>query len=232
MGTLIAIVACICWGILNFGKTYQFYHVDVSTADFLILLQNSWNFGVMVLPLMLFLVMRCKQDSLNVQRLLRYGSRSRMLRIQFMESAIYAVYNTLVVIVIESIAAYSLTGVWINWGETGSLYYSQVGAVTDVVFGTVAMTVGMLYFLKYMMMFSFLDLLFWNPRYMFVIWILLIVLAGTDRLGRTGFYQIFSIQFGIWNSPRVILTAILGGIGIIGVEYLVGVMKVRKRDIF
>ena len=62
---------CICWGILSFNKTYQFYHVSISTADFLILLQNSWNFGIMILPLTVFLVMRCKQDSLNVQRLLR-----------------------------------------------------------------------------------------------------------------------------------------------------------------
>ena len=56
----------------------------------------------------------------------------------------------------------------------------------------------------------FLDLLFWNPRYMFTVWILLIVLAGTDRLGNTGFYQIFSVSFGGWNSPRSIFTLILG----------------------
>ena len=31
---------CICWGILSFNKTYQFYHVSISTADFLILLQK------------------------------------------------------------------------------------------------------------------------------------------------------------------------------------------------
>ncbi len=23
-----------CWGILSFNKTYQFYHVSISTADF------------------------------------------------------------------------------------------------------------------------------------------------------------------------------------------------------
>lgn len=139
---------CICWGILSFNKTYQFYHVSISTADFLILLQNSWNFGIMILPFTVFLVMRCKQDSLNVQRLLRYGSRSKMLGIQFMESAIYAIYHALAVVLIESIAAYSLTGVWINWNEIGSLFYSQTGAVADAGFLGVAITVGMLYFLK------------------------------------------------------------------------------------
>ena len=25
---------CICWGILSFNKTYQFYHVSISTAEF------------------------------------------------------------------------------------------------------------------------------------------------------------------------------------------------------
>ena len=161
---------CICWGILSFNKTYQFYHVSISTADFLILLQNSWNFGIMILPFTVFLVMRCKQDSLNVQRLLRYGSRSKMLGIQFMESAIYAIYHALAVVLIESIAAYSLTGVWINWNEIGSLFYSQTGAVADAGFLGVAITVGMLYFLKYMIVFGFLDLLFWNPRYMFTVY--------------------------------------------------------------
>ncbi len=223
---------CICWGILSFNKTYQFYHVSISTADFLILLQNSWNFGIMILPFTVFLVMRCKQDSLNVQRLLRYGSRSKMLGIQFMESAIYAIYHALAVVLIESIAAYSLTGVWINWNEIGSLFYSQTGAVADAGFLGVAITVGMLYFLKYMIVFGFWDLLFWNPRYMFTVWILLIVLAGTDRLGNTGFYQIFSVSFGGWNSPRSIFTLILGGIVIIGTEYLAGVVKIRKQDIF
>ena len=102
-----------------------------------------------------------------------------MLGIQFMESAIYAIYHALAVVLIESIAAYSLTGVWINWNEIGSLFYSQTGAVADAGFLGVAITVGMLYFLKYMIVFGFLDLLFWNPRYMFTVWILLIVLAGT-----------------------------------------------------
>lgn len=223
---------CICWGVLSFNKTYQFYHVSISTADFLILLQNSWNFGLMILPLTVFLVMRCKQDSLNVQRLIRYGSRSKMLGIQFMESAIYAIQHILALVLIESIAAYSLTGVWINWHETGSLFYSQTGVVTDTGFLGVAMTVSIMYFLKYMMVFVFMDLLFWHPRYMFTVWILLIVLAGTDRLGNTGFYQIFSISFESWNAPRIILTMILWGIVIIGAEYLVGVAKIRKQDIF
>ena len=223
---------CICWGILSFNKTYQFYHVSISTADFLILLQNSWNFGIMILPLTVFLVMRCKQDSLNIQRMLRYGSRSKMLRVQFMESGIYGVYHTLVLVLLESIAAYSLTGVWINRDETGSLFYSQTGAMVDVGFWGVAITVGMMYFLKYMMVFGFLDLLFWHPRYMFTIWILLIVLAGTDRLGNIGFYQIFSVSFVGWNSLKTIFAVILGGIVIIGAEYLVGVAKIRKQDIF
>ena len=64
-----------------------------------------------------------------------------MLGIQFMESAIYAIYHALAVVLIESIAAYSLTGVWINWNEIGSLFYSQTGAVADAGFLGVAITV-------------------------------------------------------------------------------------------
>ena len=154
---------CICWGILSFNKTYQFYHVSISTADFLILLQNSWNFGIMILPLTVFLVMRCKQDSLNVQRLLRYGSRSKMLGIQFMESAIYAIYHALAVVLIESIAAYSLTGVWINWNEIGSLFYSQTGAVADAgLFGCGNYSGHAVFFEIYDSV-GFLDLLFGIP---------------------------------------------------------------------
>mgnify|MGYP000453041641 CR=1 FL=1 len=85
---------------------------------------------------------------------------------------------------------------------------------------------------EYMIVFGFWYLLFWNPRYMFTVWILLIVLAGTDRLGNTGFYQIFSVSFGGWNSLKTIFAVTLGGIVIIGVEYLVGVAKIRKQDIF
>ena len=154
-----------------------------------------------------------------------------MLGIQFMESAIYAIYHALAVVLIESIAAYSLTGVWINWNEIGSLFYSQTGAVADAGFLGVAITVGMLYFLKYMIVFGFGFIILESQIYVYRM-DLLIVLAGTDRLGNTGFYQIFSVSFGGWNSPRSIFTLILGGIVIIGTEYLAGVVKIRKQDIF
>ena len=36
---------CICWGILSFNKTYQFYHVSISTADFLIYCKIAGTLG-------------------------------------------------------------------------------------------------------------------------------------------------------------------------------------------
>ena len=56
--------------------------------------------------------------------------------------------------------------------------------------------------------------------------------AIMNFIEQTGFYQIFSVSFGGWNSPRSIFTLILGGIVIIGTEYLAGVVKIRKQDIF
>ena len=62
------------------------------------------------------------RSGLNVQRLLRYGSRDKMLCVQLMESGIYTVYHTRALVLLESIVAYFLTGVWTNWNETGSLF--------------------------------------------------------------------------------------------------------------
>ena len=45
-----------------------------------------------------------------------------MLCVQLMESGIYTVYHTRSLVLLESIVAYFLTGVWTNWNETGSLF--------------------------------------------------------------------------------------------------------------
>lgn len=69
---------------------YQFYHLSASTIDYVIAQQGALYSGLTIFPFVLFFVIKCKQDSLNIQYILRYQSRKRMFQQQLKESLVYA----------------------------------------------------------------------------------------------------------------------------------------------
>lgn len=87
---LIWMIVCSFWTVSEQEKMYQFYNLSASTIDYVIAQQGALYSGLTIFPFVLFFVIRCKQDSLNIQYILRYQSRKRMFQQQLKESLVYA----------------------------------------------------------------------------------------------------------------------------------------------
>ena len=101
-------------------------------------------------PILLFYILKCKQDSLNLQIALRYGSRNRMFRSLLLESGIYAVTISAVMVLLESIIGYYFLGNWMNWNDASSKFYMNTGVVSNIHFLEIAVTVWVMYILKFL----------------------------------------------------------------------------------
>ncbi len=223
---------CIYWGVWNFTSIYDFYGYDTSTADMLILMQHQWNFGIMILPAAVFIIMKCKQDSLSVQFILRYGSRKRAFGRQIMESAVYALVMPLLIAGMETLFAYMRSRQLMNWDSLDGLYYAQTGAVCRGSFLLLFLSICCMYFLKIMMVLLLLDILLWFRKYLFALWIVLVLLAGIESLDIRFFHQFFAIRYQYWEIPWRHVVIFLIGILIMAAEYIIGITMIRKNDIF
>ena len=123
---------CVYGNGIGLYDTYaQLYQVKISTVDVLIIFQDQWRFGVMLLPIFVFLVMKCSKDCLNLQQLMRYRSRKKMFQKQIWESFGYAVVIIVVILTVETFFFRIMTGSFINWDQIDSLYYSKTGKADE-----------------------------------------------------------------------------------------------------
>lgn len=229
---LIWSIICIYWGVWNFSNSYKFYQVDISTADLLILLQYPFNFGIMICPAAMFLMLKCKQNSLNMQFILRYGSRERVLCRQIMESMVYAVVFVIILVGSEFAFSFAKTGQLINWNSAKGLYYVQTGNLITQNFIPVLGAICLMYYIKFMLMLIILDVLLWYPRFIFLLWILVVLPVSIESLGTPVFYLLFAVQYSLWQSPwKEGLLAAIGFLVYI-LLFLVGRGFVSHKDIF
>lgn len=210
----------------------QFYHVKISAADALIIFQGQVHFGIMLFPIFIFLVMKSGRDSLNVQRLMRYGDRKKMFRKQIWEGFGYAVIITVVMLAVETVFARIMTGSFINWDQIDSLYYSRTGTGDEVGFLVILVMIFGMYLVKFVQVLMLMEFLLWSPRYMPALWIVLVLLAGISSWKFDGYYQIFSVQTVSWNSPVRMGGAFLLGLFVILAEYAVEARFIRKKDLY
>lgn len=229
---LIWSIICIYWGIWNSCSIYGFYQIEISAADLLIFQQNYWKFGIMIFPAAIFIVMKCKQDSVNVQFILRYGSRKKMLRRQVMESVVYAVCITVILLAVETIISMLINGRFINWNSVDSFYYNQTGTVISEHYVVVLLGIGLMYFIKFMMAFVMLDILLWHRKYIFLLWIVIVLLAGSESVEIPVFYQLFAISHSLWQLPWKHIVLVLSGGAFVILEYFVGSLLIKKKDIY
>ena len=226
-------VFCAYWSCHGQYESYlQLYHVRLCAADELIMFQGHWNFGIMLLPVFTFFVMKSSRESLNIQQLLRYRSRKKMFRKQIREGIIYAFIITTVMLAVETVFARAMTESFINWDQIDSLYYSMTGGVEEVSFPVVLGMIFIMYLVKLLQILIFMEALFWCPKYMPTLWILLILLAAISSWRFDGYYQFFSVQTASWDSPVKMGGAFLLGILVILAEYSVGVRFIRKIDLY
>lgn len=230
---LVWTVLCIYWSCHGQYESYlQLYHVRLCAADQLIMFQGPWDFGIMLLPVFVFLIMKSSKDSLNIQQLIRHRSRKQMFRKQIREGIVYAFIITTVMLTAETVFARAMTESFINWDRIDSLYYSMTGTVDAVGFPVVLGMIFVMYLVKFVQILIFMEALFWRPKYMPALWILIILLAGISSLRFEGYYQIFSVRTASWDSPVKMGGAFLLGIFVILAEYSVGVRFISKRDLY
>ena len=230
---LLWFILCTWWGTWNNFEINEFYGYETCTADLLIGQQGGTYVGLTIFPFAAFLFMKCKRNSLNVQYLLRYGSRGRMFRRQIMESSVYAlgmsVFLLLIQILFSSVKCSSL----INWEKEESYYCMLAGVPAEGNFFLVLGAVFLMYLVKFMIVLTFLDILLWYPRYLFILWVLLVAAAGAAWLAELDLlYELFGFWWKEWTQPVQYGGQVLIGVLIISVEYLTGIGLIREKDVF
>lgn len=227
-------VICIIWNIWNAGDIWAFYRQPISVADLLIDLQQSNRFGIIMFPILLFYILKCKQDSLNLQIALRYGSRSRMFRSLLLESGIYAVTISAIMVLLESIVGCCFLRDWINWNDASSKFYMTTGVLSNMYFLEIVVTVWVMYILKFLLILFLMDMLLWYQKYMILIWVLVMLVYVLDlpTLGPPIFHKLYSVQYSYALSRTELILPLLIGIFLLLTEYLIGTMFIQKKDIF
>lgn len=225
-------LVCIFWNAWNCHQMYGFYGVEISMADFVIFGQHWDTFGLLILPMSMLAVMKCKGHSLNMHFILRYGGRAGMLRRQIMESVVYAAALSLYLVIFNTAAAFIFNRHLINWMSQDSLYYTQTGMQSSAHFLSVAATVALMYFVKLMLIMLILDILLWQSKYLFLLWVGIIVLVGLEVIRVSIFFGLFSIDYATWRFPWKQGILVVLGVLLMTLEYLVGTVLIKKKDIF
>lgn len=215
---LILTTISIIWNVWNAGDIWAFYRQPISVADLLIDLQHSSRFGIMMFPILLFYILKCKQDSLNLQIALRYGSRNRMFRS----------------LLLESIIGYCFLRNWMNWNDASSKFYMNTGVVSNIHFLEIAVTVWVMYILKFLLILFLMDMLLWYQKYMILVWVpvMLVYVLDLPILELSVFHNLYSVQYSYALSRTELILPLLIGLFLLLTEYLIGTMFIQKKDIF
>lgn len=224
---------CIYWGVGNACSNFEFYGMEVSVADLIITLQDGFYAGIMIFPIAAFLVMKCKQNSLNIQLVLRYRSRQKMFRRQIMESLWYAVVVGAVLLGMGFLTAWIARGTLINWDSMSSVYYTYTGELSSASIITVAAGVFCMYVVKLMIVFVLTDIFLWYPKLLPLLWVLLVLVVGLEKIDEIPvFHFLFSVQWSTWLEPVTFIEHVLIGICVLLAAYMAGITCIKKKDIF
>lgn len=224
---------CTFWGVWNACDILEFYGMEASAADLLIAQQDGYRAGIMIFPAAAFVVMKCKQNSLSIQLVLRYGSRRKMLVRQIMESMWYAVVTAGVLLGTEFLFAWTAKGTLINWNSKGSIYYAYTGELSDAWFITAAAGVFCMYVIKMMILFVLTDIFMWYPKTLILLWVLLVLAVGVEKGGGIPvFHFLFSVQHSTWLEPATFIVHVLEGMGVLLAAYGIGIGCIKKKDVF
>lgn len=224
---------CTYWGVWNACGLYEFYGMKVSVADLLMAQQDGGRAGLMIFPVAEFLIMKCKQNSLNIQLVLRYGSRRKMFLRQTMESLWYAVVTGAALVGMEFFIAWTARGTLINWDSRSSVYYAYTGELSGASIITVAAGVFCMYVIKLMILFVLTDIFLWYPKILVLLWVLLVLVVGLEKVGDIPvFHFFFSVQHSTWQEPVTFIGRVLIGICVLLLAHMVGIACIKKKDIF
>lgn len=230
-------VMCIYVATKNHMARYEFYGISASVADVLINLQEGLVFGLEILPLTVFLILKCKLDNMHTQFMIRYGDRTSMLSDGVTESIIYSIISSLLLVLLGILASCQYGLPFINWDSANSVLCMETGLLLAESFWHVVFRVLLMYIVKHMMFFVMIDILKWFPRYLFLNWISLMFVATLELpilklQGIVGVHSLFSVQYVMWGENHKYAILLLAGIAIIYIEYWVGGHLIHKIDVF
>lgn len=228
-------MVCVVWREQRILQAYRaLYHLELSVADILLLMQERFACGILITPITMFVILKCKQGSIQTQQIFRYKRRRYFYQCQIMESALYALLITGMLLLIETLTAYAMGISWVNWNRLDSLFFSTTKTVVEETFVKIFLGVFLMYLLKFLMNFLILELVLWKQRYMPIFWILILIQAGIENEGENVrfFHGLFSIQFPLWITPWQHVAIFLGGCIICAAIYFIGERMFRRRDIF
>lgn len=224
----------ICLSLKNEVDRLSFQPFQICQSDLLISLQYSGYFELCMFPFIIFVIMRCKMDSLNMQYLIRYKKRKQVLYRQAAESFLYALGASMFIVGVEMILASAQKLSFINWELEESCYYAKTGMVLTEKYWIVAIGVCLMYVVKFLIILSVLDVLMWYPKEMFLLWILIVFLGEIEAYTVNGkvFHGLFAVRYETWQPVWNFGIWIFIGILIVILEYQVGVFITRKKDIY
>ena len=228
------IMACIIWNIWDIVDINRFFRQSISVADLLIDLQRSDRFGIMMFPFMIFYILKCKQDSINLQIVLRYGSRNRMFRSLLIESGIYACILSTIMVLLESAVGYLFLGNWTNWNDVSGKFYTTTGFLCNMHFLEIAIIIWLMYCLKFLLILFLMDMFLWNQKYMILIWIPVVLAYVLDLpiFELSVFHNLYSVQYTYALSRNELIFPLLIGVLLLITEYMIGTIFIQKKDIF
>ena len=234
MSCFTLIMACIIWNMWDTAGINRFYRLSISTADMLIDLQRTDRFGIMMFPFMIFYILKCKQDSINLQIALRYGSRNRMFRSLLIESGIYACILSAIMVLLESVVGYLFLGNWINWNDVSSKFYMTTGFLCNMNFLEIVAVIWLMYCLKFLLILFLMDMFLWNQKYMILIWIPVVLACVLDLpiFELSVFHNLYSVQYTYALSRNELIFPLLIGVLLLITEYMIGTIFIQKKDIF
>lgn len=224
---------CCWWSASNIKEIFDFYQISSCVADLLIRQQGSLYTGIMIFPITLILMTKYKQNSLNIQCLLRYGSRERMLRSQIAESTVYSVSVSLLLLLMQCILGRTQVHSFINWDSMDSYYYLQTGETASVGFWLVLTGIFLMYVIKFLLLLIILDLLMWYQKYLFAVWIIAVLFAAVGIFSKFRiFHEFFAFDMTSWTRPWNFGLRFLLGIAIAAILYILGGLLIRRKDLF
>ena len=220
----------ICWSLINIHQQNNFVLLNVSVPDYLIKEQREYYFGIILFPEIMFWVMKCKQETVYSQFLLRYKGRTQAFRAQALESGIYAVGFSVFITITEIIAAYLICGKIGNWESESSFFYLNTSSTTSVSPFLIFVWIILMYCIKFMVAFAALDIFIWCGKWIVLFWIIIFVPYAVETTAKI-FHRLFAVDYTHWiNHSMPVLLAI--GCMIILLEYILGSMIISKRDFY
>lgn len=236
IGILILCIAGTYYETFGVDEFLRNYTGQPCVLDLIIEQQSGMFMSMILIPVVLFLVMKCKRNGLNTLLVLKYQKRKNLFVEQMRESAFYAISISILIIGIQLPCTVFTNHTWCNWEKSSSVFFHRTGQnyhMSVGVFILIFIAILLMHILKNFILFVLIDIVSWFHGKLFLIYILVMIPVAILHIKQV---DIFYGYFGTWQQmliePMEYGKRVLVGVGICILEYLVGILLVRKRDIF